>query len=430
MNTQVGAKPLGDQGRALLIDAMRGVAILGIFVMNLRNFSRPIARFDDAAFPSGELARADLWTWLGTGLVFEDKMVALLSLLFGAGMALAADRGGRFAWLHGRRMVLLFALGMIHAYGLWYGDILNTYAMCGLVVLPLVRLRAGVAIGVGALVFVLPVVIRFGPWWWDMVHDTPPGSRAPTLTQTIMRTAIGNEVEAQAGTWMDLARWRAHLNTAWHFLGGVQFGIWRSAGYMLIGMGLARAGVLTGRLPGGGRGVYAGLVAGGYGVGAVLWLLGTWGDLAGILGRDAAPSRLASVGAFSLKYLSAGAIALGHVGLLGLLVPWVCTTRPGAGAMRALSAAGRLALTNYLAQTLIAVTIFDGWAGGQYGRWTLYELLLLAIGVSAAQLVWSPLLLRVLHHGPVEWLWRSATYLRWQPFRRRGRRSDAGERAS
>lgn len=98
--------------------------------------------------------------------------------------------------------------------------------------------------------------------------------------------------------------------------------------------------------------------------------------------------------------------------------------------MRALSAAGRLALTNYLAQTLIAVTIFDGWAGGQYGRWTLYELLLLAIGVSAAQLVWSPLLLRVLHHGPVEWLWRSATYLRWQPFRRRGRRSDAGERAS
>ncbi len=86
--------------------------------------------------------------------------------------------------------------------------------------------------------------------------------------------------------------------------------------------------------------------------------------------------------------------------------------------LRPLAAVGRMALSNYIMHTLIAVTIFDGWAFGQWGKWRMSEVAILVVSVWALQLALSPIWLRYFRFGPLEWLWRSLTYLRLQPFNR------------
>src|SRR5262245_34794324 len=126
------AAPIPTPDRIPSLDILRGVAVLGIFAMNIRNFALPINDFDNPSFPAAPLRTADLWSWGLSNLLFEDKMVAIFSILFGAGIVIMADRWPRPAAVHYRRMFWLLIIGLAHALGLWYGDILNTYAVCGM----------------------------------------------------------------------------------------------------------------------------------------------------------------------------------------------------------------------------------------------------------------------------------------------------------
>src|ERR1043165_3507965 len=230
------AAPTSETTRIRSLDLLRGVAVLGIFVMNSRNFGLPLQQFDNPAFPGrpGSPAKAaDLWAWAIGNLAFEDKMIAIFSMLFGAGIVLNADRIAaaasrlRAASIHYRRMFWLLIIGLIHAYGLWYGDILNTYAICGALLYPLHRLRPGLLVGIGILVITISIWARVGPRMYETVVprdsasaqvDTP---RPPESTQDrIWRESTENEDKAYRGSYIDLFRWRANLNTVWHFYGG------------------------------------------------------------------------------------------------------------------------------------------------------------------------------------------------------------------
>jgi uncharacterized protein len=103
-------------------------------------------------------------------------------------------------------------------------------------------------------------------------------------------------------------------------------------------------------------------------------------------------------------------MVLGHVGLVML----ACKRGVWSGLRRRLAAVGQMALTNYLSQSILGVAIFSGWGMGLFARLTQAETLVLAAGIWTAQLVWSPLWLRRFRFGPAEWLWRSATYGRWE----------------
>ncbi len=420
------AAPLAETQRLRSLDILRGVAVLGIFVMNSRNFAFPLNDFDNPAFPNrpGSPAHAaDLWTWSLSNILFEDKMIAIFSMLFGAGVVLNADRLGRTlraAAIHYRRMFWLFLFGLIHAFGLWYGDILNTYAICGVLLFPLHRLRPGALIGLGILILTVSVWVRMGPRAWA-VFDDPSVTTARSADQSpvpppestqdrIWRESIENEHSAYHGTYLDLFRWRAKLNIVWHWYGCINFNFWRCGGFMLLGMGLVP--ILTGSRPGS---VSWGLMIGGYAAGLLMIGLGFWPQLARALGRasQSSPESRQMLGAlaWTLRFLGAGFLALGHVGLILLL----CRARSLRLPLAPLAAVGRMALSNYLLQTLTAVFIFDGWALGNWGTWGMATVATLVISVWLAQLILSPIWLRFFRFGPAEWLGRTLTYWKLQP---------------
>jgi uncharacterized protein len=437
MGIQTAGGPIGSGERLGSLDAVRGLAVLGILAMNIRNFGLPLGDFDNPRWPrSGaaatgtELAAPDFWTWLLTNLLFEDKMITIFGLLFGAGIVVFGDRveravaagasaGWRATWLHVRRMWWLLVIGLIHAYLLWYGDILNTYALCGLLAWWARKWTPGALIGVGVLVLLVAVWWRVGPATWDTVlRDGGPRPRSG-LSRQIMRDALANEHAAYRGSWLELARWRARLNTAWHFLAGVEFSLWRSLGQMLIGMALMKAGLFRGSWR---NGALVGLALAGYGLGLTLTMLGMAPTIAQVLGRGVEFGAGAGVmgrTAWAVRFVGALAVALGHVAAMLLAWRWMAE-RAGVVARRVRSAVesvGRMALTNYLMHTAVCVLIFDGWAGGQWDRWRFTELYGLVAAIWAVQLVLSPLWLSWLRFGPAEWAWRSLTYWRLEPMR-------------
>jgi uncharacterized protein len=160
---------------------------------------------------------------------------------------------------------------------------------------------------------------------------------------------------------------------------------------------------------------YWSLLLAGYTVGIALFAAGFWPLLNRALGHasemPAESRRILGLAAWTLRYVSAAGIALGHVGLVMLL----CRVRALATILAPLAAVGRLALSNYLLQTLIAVLIFDGWAGAQWAKWRMTEIAALVLAVWVFQLILSPIYLRFFRFGPMEWLWRSLTYWRFQP---------------
>src|SRR5438309_8688543 len=151
-----------EGGRHLSIDAVRGFAVLGILLMNIVGMGLPSFSYIDPTYAGGSTG-ADLWTWAVNNVLTDGKMRALFTMLFGASAVLIAERaeGARPGPIqtHYRRMFWLFVFGMVHAYFLWWGDILVTYALAGLVIFPFRKLapRWQLLIGVAILAVLLAV---------------------------------------------------------------------------------------------------------------------------------------------------------------------------------------------------------------------------------------------------------------------------------
>jgi uncharacterized protein len=182
-------------------------------------------------------------------------------------------------------------------------------------------------------------------------------------------------------------------------------GIVECFGMMLLGMALLKLGVLTGASP---NRVYLALMVVGYTIGLSVNV----SEIRQLEGADFAPEALMNV---LLTYdLGRVPMTLGHLGLIGL----ICRAPRLAGASRVFAAVGQMALTNYLTQSLICLLLFTGAGLALYGQFARHELYYIVVAIWVVQLIWSPLWLRHFRYGPAEWLWRSATYWRWQPLRR------------
>ncbi len=426
--------PTPPRNRLLSLDVLRGFALLGILVINIRYFAGPLGWTNQPAMPGGELRDLDFWTWFGGTLFFEEKMIALFSMLFGAGLVLTA---GRKMALHLSRHFWLFVIGATHAFLLWHGDVLMIYAACGLLLTPLRRASAALLLPLG----ITCVLGSIGTRAWQPLVDTlgPPLVEAPIAveegaaedpgagledgaadaeqtpelsdSQLAWGDLMRREMEAHQGGYVQHFRWRAKLNLWWHFYGGL-FNLLRCGGFMLIGMALMRAGVLSGR-----RGpklewsmMWAGMLLGG-----ALTLAGMQPHLARILGQDSLtdPSALQRAGVFGLilMHSAAGFVTLGWVGLLLLL----CRLPAAFVLLRPVVAVGRAALSNYLAATLVCVIVFEGWGMGHFAEWGPARQLRLVLWIWAGQVLVSTLWLMMFRFGPVEWLWRSLTFLCRQP---------------
>ena len=404
----VASLPVSPGERTQSLDVLRGVAVLGILVMNIQAYSMiPAAYMNPVAL--GPLRGADWFAWLA-GHVFADrKFISIFSMLFGAGIVIFAKRaearGDSPAGLHYRRMAWLLLFGLAHAYLLWYGDILTTYAVCGALLYPLWRLppRRLLFLGLGAVALCTAIYVLSG---WSM-RFWPP-ERIEALARAIWLPspeARERAIEVYRGGWLTQMRARIpsalSLQTS-HFL---MYSVWRVGGLMLIGMALHKWGVLSAER---GPAFYRRLVLLGALVGVPIILLGTLRDAqegwdfhrSFFLGRQ-----FNEWGSLSLALAYIGAVML------------ACRAASAAWLTRRLAAVGRMAFSNYIAQTLICTTLFYGHGFGLYGGVSRSGQLGFVAAIWALQLAYSPWWLARFRFGPIEWLWRSLTYGRRQPFR-------------
>ncbi len=400
--------PVTESERIVSLDVLRGFAVLGILAMNIGAFSMPAAAyFDPTAY--GDLSGLNGWIWRITHVFADLKFMAIFSMLFGAGIILMTERAAvrerSATGLHYRRMAWLIVFGLLHAYLLWYGDILYWYGMCGLVVYLLRNVRPGWLIVWGVLsMAVASGVLALGglsmPTWPEgmveqIVSELKPPPEVTAAEVATYQSGWLEQMEARIPKSLEM---QTNTFLAWAF--------WRVSGLMLLGMALFKLRLFSAeRSPK----LYGALITVGLLVGVPLIAYGMRRNFA--VDWDATYFFWFGL---QFNYWASILVSLGWVGVVMLVCQRGLTmvTAP-------LAAVGRMAFTNYILQTVICTTIFYGHGLGLFGQVDRTAQAGIVVAVWTLQLIVSPLWLRHFLFGPLEWLWRSLVYTERQPFRRR-----------
>ena len=427
----VPAEPLAPalgKSRISAIDILRGLAVLGILAMNIAGFAMPAAAYNNPKLFGGD--GANIWVWFFNHLVFDQKFLPIFSMLFGAGLVLMYERGKeQLTATYYRRNALLILFGILHAYLLWWGDILFFYGVCGLFLFFFRKSSPRKLLVVGICLFLVNIPINllqgFGMEMMKAEADRVTAKQAdggelgPKDKQVLedwaeMSTMLApsqEEVERivqvhRDGSYGEIFVERAKFVMFFQPAGLFVFALWRCGGLMLIGMALMRLGVFSGERS---RVFYKRLALAGYGVGVPLVAVGAY-----LIQRaDWDPFFFMKAGVH-WNYVGSVGISLGHLAVLMLIVKSGVLT----GLTDRLGDVGRMAFTNYLMQSVVMTTVFYGYGFGLFGRLDRGEQMGVVVLMWIAQLVWSPIWLRYFRFGPAEWLWRSLTYGEAQPFRR------------
>jgi uncharacterized protein len=402
--------PVSQPERTRSLDILRGFALLGILVMNIQTFAMPAAAYINPT-AWGDLSGANYLVWLLSHLLADQKMMTIFSMLFGAGIVLfssrAEARGLSAARLHYRRMFWLLLFGAMHAYLLWYGDILFLYAVCASVVFWFRRWppRRLILMGVAVLSVATAVFLFFG---WSMPHWPP--EELDAFVEESWRPSPGRlegEVATYRGGWLAQMDHRAPEAFKFQTFFLAIWGFWRASGLMLIGMALYKLGVFSAARD---AGFYWRLAAAGALLGIPVVAYGVHWNFA----NDWGPTSLFLGSQFN--YWGSLLVSLGWVGVVMLL----CKRGALDWLTRRLAAVGQLAFTNYILHTVVCTAIFYGHGLGLFGQVERTGQIAIVFGVWAFQLALSPVWLRHYRFGPLEWLWRCLTYGQRQPIRRGG----------
>lgn len=413
--TKQTLRPVTEMERIVSLDVLRGFAVLGILVMNIQMFSMIMAAYvNPTAY--GNLEGANYLVWFLSHVLTDQKFMTIFSMLFGAGIVLMwqrAERSGRkVTGLHYRRMFWLLVFGLAHAYLLWVGDILFLYGFCGLFVFWFRRFRPWLLILIGLLVIsvaaTLSLLVGLSlPYW-------PPEQVEEMVRQgwrpgpEIVAETVGN----YQGGWTDQMRSRVPEALSTQIGGFLFWGIWRAGGLMLIGMALFKLGVFSAARS---RGFYLTLIGLAAFVGIPIVVYGALRNFAA--GWDM--SRMFFGGLYN--YWASLLVSLGWVGMIML----ACQAKRCLPFTRPLAAVGRMAFTNYILQTLICTTLFYGHGFGLYGQVSRVGQILIVFAVWAFLIPFSVIWLRHFRFGPLEWLWRTLSYMKVQPMRRQAAAAQA-----
>ena len=401
------ASPTTGTERIAAIDVLRGFAVLGILIVNMAGFARVPSAFMNPTI-GGAFDGLDVWIWATVYLFADTKFISIFSMLFGAGIAMmgerAAARGQSGTAFHYRRQLWLLVIGLAHAYLIWHGDILVAYALCGMLLYPLHRMRPRRLLWIGgcAVAFVVPMWMLVGlsiPYWPEAERIAAAAEWAPP------DNVLAAEIAAFRGGWADQIAVRAPIAFAIETTAFLGLFIWRAGGLMLIGMALYKLGVLAAtRSPA----FYRRMTVIGLAAGLPLAAAG----IVYKLHHGFAWERTMFQGTL-FNYVGSVGVFLGYVGGVMLMVRFSALPE-----LRArLAATGRMALTNYIAQSLICTFIFYGHGLGLFERVSAAGQMGIVAAIWLLQLAWSPWWLDRFRFGPMEWLWRTLTYMKKQPMR-------------
>jgi uncharacterized protein len=408
-----GLAPIASADRIETLDVLRGFALLGILLMNIEGFAGPLVGALSGLDPA--LTGADRWTDAAIYVLVQGKFYTLFSLLFGMGFAVMSQRAEvamrPFAGLYWRRGLVLLGIGLVHALLIWSGDILVTYALMSF---PLLAFRpapqkwlAWLAVGV----YLLPVAFMGAIGALGTLMQFEPTAAAEwskSMAELAAQMDALRESERdayRAGTFQQA--------TAQRF---------EDTGFMLS------------NLPMMGFSVFG------------MFLLGSWFVKSGAIARPGQHSRLfqrlrrlalpigvlAMLGSYVLEptldfvtftITTAAAFALGAVGSALMCLGYMAWIVRGLQSplwerwLRWLAPAGRMALSNYLLQSVVCTWIFYGYGLGYFERLPRAWQVPFVVALFVAQVLLSHAWLRRYRFGPMEWLWRSLTYLKPQPMR-------------
>ena len=404
--------------RIASLDILRGVAVMGIFAMNVVNFAMPNeAYLNPAAY--GLEGPADVLAWAAAFVLIDGKMRGLFSFLFGASMLLVIGRaqakGNDAASTHFARMWWLLVLGLAHAVLIWDGDILVHYAVVGFVAFafrngsPRSLVRWSLSLLLVQLVVMSVISI-------SLISAEAAASAPGASAEAIARWAEANEnfvapdAQELAGDYamhrggiagLVAERWDDLPENPIFAL--ALFGL-ETLAYMIAGMWGLKSGFLTGAWT---RARYA-----------------SWARVCLAVSVPAYVILAALYWASGFDPAYTFGVVLGlttivrPIMVLGIAALVILLTADGGALVARLAAAGRAAFSNYLGASLIATTVFYGYGGGWWGylsRWQLYPLVVV---VWALMLLWSQPWLERYRYGPFEWLWRSLSRGEAQAMRR------------
>ena len=415
------------------IDLLRGVAVLGILMMNVQIFAYP----ETFIVHITDFTGINLRSWQATMIFLEGTMRGLFSMLFGASCLLILSKTDdlRSADIYYRRLLWLFLFGLFDAYILlWEGDILYGYAIAGLFLFPFRAVQPKYLFAFG-LVLALAMSGRIAyksttetrPTYFaykEALADSTQKHKKLTTKQREAITkyegtltwlkkdtaALNAQIKPMLGSFKDVfdVKWKAgETYQTWKLYDLV---FWDELLMMFLGMGLFKLGVFTN---GRSTKTYLWMMLLGYAIGLsgkIWWVSAFAFSEKGIAHNfETYPVTL-----HTFHELFRIAQTIGHIGLLLLMYrsgwfKWLVWP---------LAQTGRMALSNYLLQSILCGFFFYGFGLGMFAKLQIYETYLFVLAVWAVCIVFSVIWLRFFRFGPFEWLWRSLTYWEWQPIRK------------
>lgn len=432
----ITAAPVAQQERIVILDGLRGIALLGILLMNIPYMGLPEPSFDHLLL-NNELGTINQKVWWYVNWIPEGTQRAIFSMLFGAGILLFVSRlekrteGMWPAEYFLRRQLWLTVFGLINGYILlWPGDILFQYSIIGIVAFVFRRLPVK-GLLIGAVVCLLLMTARENRDLYKQKEVIQKGELVAKLDTTKVKLTDVQKEELGAMTGMkeksdtaalkkemkrNLEKSTGSYGVLYNYISGVTamiefnytyYGIWDILLFMLLGMAFFKSGVLTGQVP---VKVYWAMFIGGMGLGLLL----TWLRLDFIMHHKFNGFEITKHKGIEYYELSRTLRSIGLFGLLMLFYKsgwfnWL---------FKLMRPVGQMAFTNYLMQSLMGALVFFGIGFGMMGKLQRYEVYLVAMAIWAIEITWSHIWLRYFRFGPLEWCWRSLTYWKKQPMRK------------
>jgi uncharacterized protein len=403
--------------RVATLDVIRGVAVMGILLMNIVAFAMPaVAYMNPAAF--GSHNAADYGVWAVNFVLVDGKMRGLFSFLFGASMLLVIERaeakGENPLRVHYARMFWLLIFGLAHLYLVWWGDILQHYALVGVIAYAF-RKMPPYKLAIAAIVLLALQTLLASSLAYDLyqtgiaAHSTHPPADMLRRYQGYVESfgqpgpaPLTKDIAAHRGSYAALFVDRLREAAA-SPVQTLMFVGMETLGYMLLGMACFKTGMLGGAWP---RARYRRWMTIGFAIGIPAYVV-----LLVLMWR----------GGFDAFWVALCAITLSTPFRPSMIIGWACLiimlARPGGALTERVAAAGRMAFSNYLGTSLICSTLFYGYGGALYGQLSRAELYLVVVAIWALILLWSKPWLAHFRYGPFEWLWRSLARGKLQPMR-------------
>ena len=406
--------PVQTTQREIFMDVLRGFAILGIFIANLNGFSW----YNGSAKATGPylLPGADNTMSFLHQMFIEGKFYSIFSLLFGWGIALqfkrAEEKGINALPTVRRRLFFMLLLGAVHLL-LWPGDIVFFYAILAFVLLPLRKLSNKTLLITGCLLVLSPILLYWLKMTWPVLnYPADLAIKTATKVESSLFTIKSEQdflnIMKYGNSWFE----QVQMNVVgffyrYNYLFFVSR-IPKVLGIFLIGYVIGRSDFYKNILQ------HKKIVYWAIGIGLVVGLPANYFLAYYMSNHGGDYWQLKTKGLYQTIFYALGVapLAMAYVGLFMLSFQKVA----GKKVLSVFAPVGKMAFSNYILQTLIGSFVFLGPGLGYFGEVGPVYYTIFGVVVFIFQIILSTIWLKFFNYGPVEWIWRSATYKKWQPF--------------